>query len=145
MTRKTANCMLAGLAACALAVIWHATHGISMFAKVDLAADDGICTEADLRDAVSVVRKEFRGFDGCVMQSLRYSAEQTQQERDTLAQTGHSPLGDDFDEVIVLESDFTTSKAFSSIVYQGCAQQGFQWIVTRQNSGEWELKTAGYA
>lgn len=149
--KKTTAAILIGAAVLGAGFIWHMTHGISLFAHTDYGDKDANShTEDEIRMAFSMARKAFRRFDGCVMTDLRYSEELTQQEQ---AQYDHDftlYVGDPdkwVDDVIVLESDFTTSKMSSEPELAGCTQHGWNWIITHTPEGGWELKDGfwGYA
>ena len=143
--QKKAAIITAVILAAGIAFLYHMGCGISMFAKVTTSDGTGTHSEEDIREAVSIVRKKFRGFSGCIMTDLHYSEEKTQRELDELHARGFTGLGSDFDDVIILESDFTTSKLFSSMPFEGCTQRGFEWAITHNEENGWQFKTSGYA
>ena len=136
----TAAVLLAGTA-----FLYHMGCGISMFAKVTTSDGTGTHSEEDIRKAVSIAKKQFRNLNGCFMTEIHYSEEKTQQELDELHARGFTGLGSGFDDVIILESDFTTSKLFSSVPFNGVTQQDYEWIITHTEADGWQFRTAGYA
>lgn len=141
---KTAGIVLALLTAAAAGICWHAACGISAFARVDTGSPE-THSEEDIREAVSIVRKQFRKLSGCIMTELHYCEERTQQELEEKRTCGFSSLGVDFDDVIVLESRFTTSRLFSEETFDGHTQDHWNWIITYTEADGWQFCTAGYA
>ena len=76
MKRKTLALILSGAGVVLLAFLWHAGCGISLFAKVDTQPAGNSHTNAEMQQAVSLVRKDFRRFNGCVMTRLTYDEAQ---------------------------------------------------------------------
>ncbi len=145
MKNKTAAIILALILAAGVAFLYHMGCGISLFAKVKTGEGSSTHSEADILEAISIVRKEFRNLSGCFMTEIRYSEEKTQQELAEKREYGFSSLPGDFDDVIVLESTFTTSKHFSSITFNGVTQRNYNWIITHTEADGWQFCTAGYA
>ncbi len=143
--QKKAAIITAIILAAGIAFLYHMGCGISLFARVSTKDSGSTHSQKDIREAVSIVRKEFRGLSGCIMTDLHYSEEKTQQELDELHALGFTSLGSGFDDVIIMESDFTTSKLFSSLPFAGCTQRGYEWIITHNEADGWQLRTAGYA
>ena len=143
--QKKAAIILALILAAGIAFLYHMGCGISMFAKVSTGGGSSLHAEADIRKAVSVVRKQFRNMSGCVMTELHYCDEESQDYLDEIRTKGYSCLGDSFDDVIVLKSTFTTSKHFSSVPFDGVTQRDYGWIITYTEADGWQFRTAGYA
>ena len=135
MKNKTAAIILALILAAGVAFLYHMGCGISLFAKVKTGEGSSTHSEADILEAISIVRKEFRNLSGCFMTEIRYSEEKTQQELAEKREYGF----------IVLESTFTTSKHFSSITFNGVTQRNYNWIITHTEADGWQFCTAGYA
>ena len=95
-------------------------------------------TEAEIQAAMDLAVAQFKkGFDGCTLLTMEY---------DESAQ-GKAAAGwaEDYgaDEAIILTSTFTTNGDVACFnpwdIYTG-----WQWILTRDDGGRWELRTWGY-
>ena len=87
--KKTTAAILIGAAVLGAGFIWHLDHGISMFALTDYGdKNTNSHSNAEIRDAVSTVRKEFQDYEGCIMTKLKYSEELTQMELDPNISSG---------------------------------------------------------
>ncbi len=150
MKTKT-NIILGALSVLVIGAFWHMGHGISLFAHVDRGdSSSGSHSRQDISRAVSFARNKFRDFEGCIMTDLSYNEELTQQEKKQYDRDFKHYTGDPekwVDDVIVLESTFTTSKVFSECTFNGCTQRGWKWIITHTPENGWELKDGawGYA
>ena len=140
MKRKTLALILSGAGAVLLAFLWHAACGISLFAKVDTQPAGNSHTNAEMQQAVSLVRKDFRRFNGCVMTRLTYDEAQTQEELN-----GYYAQDPDIDDLIILDSDFTVSKSLSQPEFGGASQHGWKWIVVHTEAEGWKLLGSGLA
>ena len=143
--QKKAAIFLALLLAAGIAFLYHMGCGISMFAKVTANDSTGTHSGQDIRKAISIARKEFRNLNGCIMTEIHYSEEKTQQLLEEKRVYGYSSIGSDWDDVIVLDSDFTTSRLFSEPTFNGCTQRGWDWIITHTEAEGWKLAGSGYA
>ena len=140
MKRKTLALILSGAGAVLLAFLWHASSGISLFAKVDTQPAGNSHTNKEMQQAVSLVRKDFRRFNGCVMTRLTYDEAQTQEELN-----GYYAQDPDIDDLIILDSDFTVSKSLSQPELGGVSQHGWKWIVVHTEAEGWKLLGSGIA
>lgn len=139
--QKKAAIITAVILAAGVAFLYHMGCGISMFARVSTADSGSTHSKKDIRNAVSLVRSGFRDFEGCIMTELSYSAALSQEElRDYCG-----PGGKNVDDLIVFESTFTTSKAFSEPTFDGRTQRNWKWIVTHTEADGWKLAGSGYA
>ena len=135
------------LAAVAFAVLWHATHGISVFARTD-CGDSSKNTHSDeeIRMAASIVREQFRKelFRGCIMTELSYSEEWSQAEMEYENSYYACYLAPEkcVDDAIVLESTFVSSPFGSSFMW---VQRGWKWIIKHTPEGGWKYTSCGYA
>lgn len=136
--QKKAAIITAAVLAAGVAFLYHMGCGISAFAKVSTKDSGSTHTQKDIRKAVSLARSGFRDFEGCIMTKLSYSEELSQEE----LQIYH---GKDVDDIIVLNSDFTTSKVFSEPTFNGYTQRGWKWIITHTEADGWKLAGSGYA
>ena len=146
MKKAVTGAILIGATVLGIGFIWHLEHGISLFARVDLGdSSTNTHSKADIREAVSIARNEFRDFEGCVMTEIHYNEAMSREESDTVQRKGFSSLGTGFDDVIVLESTFTTVSPFASDMWNHCKQTGYGWIITHSPENGWEFRTSGYA
>lgn len=136
--QKKAAIITAAVLIAGAAFLYHMGCGISLFAKVKTSDGTGTHSEADIREAVSLARSGFRDFEGCFMTKLSYSEVLSQDEM-------HNYHGKDVDDIIVLDSDFTTSKVFSEPTFDGRTQRGWKWIITHTEAEGWKLAGSGYA
>lgn len=137
------------LAAAAFALIWHASHGISLFAKVDYGdSSKNTHSDEEIRMAVSMAREQFRKeFEGCIMTELSYSEESTQAEMkyETSYYACYLAPEKCVDDAIVLESTFVTKSPFASFMWANYTQRGWKWIIKHTPAGGWEYSGCGYA
>ena len=136
--QKKAAIITAAVLAAGIAFLYHMGCGISMFARVSASDSTGTHSKQDIRKAVSLARSGFRDFEGRIMTKLRYSEELSQEE----LQIYHDK---DVDDIIVLDSDFTTSKLFSEPTFNGYTQRGWKWVITHTEAEGWKLAGSGYA
>jgi hypothetical protein len=137
------------LAAVAFAVLWHATHGISVFARTD-CGDSSKNTHSDeeIRMAASIVREQFRKeFNGCIMTELSYSEEWSQAEMEYENSYYACYLAPEkcVDDAIVLESTFVTKSPFASFMWENYTQRGWKWVIKHTPEGGWKFTGCGYA
>ena len=151
MKKAAVTAIAIGAALLGIGFIWHAEHGISLFARVDYGdKNTNTHSRREIGDAVSMARNKFRNFEGCMMTNLSYSEELSQQEKSEYDRWFKCYIGDPdkwVDDVIVLESTFSTSQAFSEPTFNGCTQRGWKWVITHTPERGWELKDGawGYA
>lgn len=146
MKKSAVTAILIGATVLGTGFVWHMVHGISLFARVDYG-DKNMNThsQADIREAVSIARKQFRDFEGCVMTEIYYDEALSREESDTVQRQGFSSLGTGFDDVICLKSTFLTGSPFASDMWNHCKQDSYGWIITHSPENGWEFRTAGYA
>ena len=151
MKKAAATVILIFTAVSGIGLLWHLGHGISLFARTDYGdKNTNSHSRREIGDAVSMARNKFRNFEGCMMTELRYSEELSQQETAYYNDLLKCYIGDPnkwVDDVIVLESTFSTSKVFSEPTFNGCTQRGWKWVITHTPERGWELKDGawGYA
>ncbi len=141
MKKAVTGAILIGATVLGIGFIWHLEHGISLFARVDLGdSSTNTHSKADIREAVSTVRKEFQDYEGCVMTKLKYSEELTQMELDPDISNG---IWEDYDDIIVLDSTFTTSALVSETGWDGHTQRGWKWTVLHTADNGWQCYGSG--
>ena len=99
----------------------------------------GLYSEKEIRSAMSVVMDQFeRGFESCKLLTLTYDEESSVKEADHWAEQYEA------DEAIVLESSFYVIGNKNPSLNSNSTYRGWQWILTRNGNGRWELQTCGY-
>lgn len=97
-------------------------------------------TEREIEEAMEVAMDYFReNFDGCTMTRMEYIESKSWVRATEWAQQ----YGDD--EAIVLFSDFDVAEhGADGSLNAGDTYTDWQWILTRDQGGEWVLRTWGY-
>lgn len=121
--------MICLVIAALIAAVW-----IIQPSKTDLGSSE-LYTDSEIKDAVSIVREQFRHFHGCILFSLSYAGDER-----SLSEFDYN---DNYDEAIVINSVF-----LSPIIRAGAwtPRRIYTWtfLLMRQNGGQWELLTYGY-
>ena len=98
-----------------------------------------IYTQEDYEEACGVVFDYFKGFSGCNMTEVKYAGDDSKDSMEEWAKE----YG--VDEVIILESEFTTnSKGGDGSLDPNDTYTGWQWILARDKGGKWKHKDHGY-
>ena len=101
--------------------------------------DSGVYTQEDYEQACSVVFRYFKGFRGCTMTEIRYVGDD---ELDAMKEWAKE-YG--VDEVIILESDFTTDEKGGDGSFEpNDTYTNWNWILARDKNGKWKHKDHGY-
>ena len=126
------------LTAMVLAFTLTACQGKIEDVRVDIGPSE-IYSEEEIDDAVYEILTYFRReFGGCSLTRLEYIESKS---ADAAAEWAKQY---DADQAIVLVSTFeVTGKTDGSLAY-GETYQNWQWILVRNNSGKWQVKTCGY-
>lgn len=96
--------------------------------------------EEEIKDAMDVVIKHFKTeFKGCSLTELVYD------ETNSLAQADEWAKQYNADQAIVLSSSFDVDESGGDgSLNPNQTYDNWQWILTRENTGKWILKTWGY-
>lgn len=102
------------------------------------SAGSEVYTEEEISDAAEVVLRIFQeNFSGCTMTSLRYPGDQTSALQEWAEQY-------DADQAIVLTSSFDVEDPGSdSTLNPNSTYDHWQWVLVRDEGGQWEAKTWG--
>jgi hypothetical protein len=73
------------------------------------------------------------------MTKLSYSEEMSQMERSSAS----NGITENFDDIIVLNSTFTTSKIFSGQEWDGITQDSWKWIIVHTADKGWHYYGCG--
>ena len=138
--RLSQGAVLVMLGALVCTVI-HGTSGVSMFARVEKGnSSTNTHSNDDIRKVMGMVRSRFRELNGCAMTNMRYDDAASLEEMKNRYTFG----AESADDVIVIKTDFTTSKMFSEATFDGMTQQNYGWIFSHTPEGGWEFRGAGY-
>jgi len=103
----------------------------------------------DMDSAISVIKKEFSSWDGCVLHSISFTSDSICKDNVGYCNTLREGAGFDksvvFDESIVFESSFHTPKYGDNGFNPDEEYDGWNWVLARQDNGAWKLLTWGYA
>lgn len=101
-------------------------------------------TKQDMREAVRVIEREFRTWEGCRLYTIRYTNDELcLRELDycnSLADEGQV-----FTECIVFKSDFRAPLFGAGAWNPGDVYYGWTWYLAREDGGAWVILTSGYA
>ena len=98
-----------------------------------------VYTQEDYERACSAAFRYFKGFRGCTMTRIRYAGDD---ELDAMKEWAKEYGAD---EVIILESDFTTDdKGGDGSLDPNSTYTDWMWILARDKNGRWKHKDHGY-
>jgi len=93
--------------------------------------------------AISVIKKEFSTWDGCVLYSIKYAGDGIC--KDNVGYCNTLPKGASFDECIVFDSSFHSPKSGGDSGNPDEDYTGWSWYLARKDDGAWKLLMWGYA
>lgn len=112
-------------------------------AKIDYGSSR-LYSQSDMDSAIQKIFSEFRGFNGCILDSITYLGDQSVGEEE-LAYCNSLADEKTYDECIVFTSVFHTTEFLDDPVREaGQTYEGWDWHLARTNGGEWDLVTYGY-
>lgn len=139
MWRTAAIC--AGLLACLLCA-WGGRGGDISGAVIDYGESE-LYTAEDLEAAAEAVLREFADFDGCVLHTLEYAGDDAGAREleyaNSLSEDG------DFAQCIVFTSSFRSPANGGGAWDRDREYKGWSWLLAREDGGDWEFLTGGYA
>ena len=97
----------------------------------------------DMDGAISVIKKEFSSWDGCVLHSIAFTSDN--KCKDNVEYCNDLREGAGFDECIVFQSSFHSPKHASGGFESDQEYTGWSWYLARNDNGAWQLLTWGYA
>jgi len=100
-------------------------------------------SQEDMDAAIFVIKKEFSSWDGCVLHSIAFTSDSVC--KDNVEYCNELREGAGFDECIVFESSFHSSKQASGGFTPDQEYSGWSWYLARKDNGAWALLTWGYA
>lgn len=120
----------------AICVFSFSGCGISLAAK-EIIDDSEIYSEREIKKAMTLAKRQFAFFEGCVLLEMEYDEEYSKARADDWAENYGA------DEAIVLLSKFYVAGENPSLE-QGHTYTKWNWVLVRNRGGFWELKTWGY-
>ena len=108
---------------------------------VQVAIGESACfTREEIEQAMDVAMDYFRReFDGCTMTAIRYDESKSYAQSLEWAQTYGT------EEAIVLYSDFDVdASGGDGSLNPNSTYRNWQWVLTRNGGGKWNLRTWGY-
>ena len=100
-----------------------------------------IYSEEDINSAVDVVKDYFKGFRNCTLQEVGYVGD----DEPWLSDMQELEEKYDVDEVIILISKFYSDEPGEDTGLSTHLTYGnYQWILARNEGGQWEHKDHGY-
>ena len=109
--------------------------------------DSALYTQQDIDDAIAVILEDFKSFTDCTLTRIAYAGDEITQKL-TECHLGESREAyieswGDFDELIILYSDFTVDSTRHNSLMKG-PYTDWNWILVRQDGGPWRHVDHGY-
>ncbi|ACV22851.1 D-alanyl-D-alanine carboxypeptidase [Slackia heliotrinireducens] len=106
--------------------------------------------ETDIDGALDPILAMVSGWEGVTLQRIAFTDDQTCEDNVAYVnelREAQMPDAAEFDQALVLLSDFHTPKEIGELVFEADADYNdYQWILGRtQGEGSWNLMTQGYA
>lgn len=108
----------------------------------DLGSSE-IYSEEDRNAAIDTFMKEFDGWEGCEMHSIRYAGDACSSE-ENVAWMNELGEGKTFTQCIEFITDFHSPKEGGGAWEPDQEYTDYQWYLAREEGGGWELMTWGY-
>ena len=119
-------------------------------AAADFEIDYGqskLYDQADMDAAIDVIMAEFNTWNGCTMQRVFFTDDETCTEALSYCNDMREEGAPEFDEAIVFKCDYHSPSAEEA---EGTAwepdtdYEDWEWYLARTDGGEWQLLTFGY-
>lgn len=99
-----------------------------------------VYSEQDINDAMDIVEKYFKSsFKGCTLTDLWY-----EENVSVPVSKGWAKQYDSDESIVLLSNFYVDSSGGDGSLNPDSTYKDWQWILVRNNGGEWELKTWGY-
>ena len=132
-----------------LAAVFFSFAGCGRAATANAAVDYGassIYTQADMDEAINVIKKAFRSMKGCELHSLSYTSDDCT-GADNVAWMNKLGEADGakeiFTQCIVFESSFFSPEKGGG-AWEAGQEYTWSWYLARSEGGKWKLMTWGY-
>ena len=111
-------------------------------AIVDYGNSD-LYTQEDMKTAISLIRDEFGGWDGCALHSIRYAGDDCNTP-ENIQWVNELKEGQDYTQCIEFLTDFHSPVEGGGAWEPDEEYADYQWWLARTEGGDWELLTWGY-
>src|SRR5690554_5167532 len=96
-----------------------------------------VYSEQDINDAMDIVEKYFKSsFKGCTLTDLWY-----EENVSVPVSKGWAKQYDSDESIVLLSNFYVDSSGGDGSLNPDSTYKDWQWILVRNNGGEWELKT----
>ena len=141
---KRMRVLIAGCVVCIIFLLFFTGYSVK-YRGIACLANKSIeqsahYSKSDILSAMDVVQKRFKhDFDGCMLTKLEYV--------DDLSEAAEKDWANQYnaDEAIILTSSFKVlAWGGDGSLNRGDTYEEWEWILTREDGGEWQLQTWGY-
>lgn len=139
-------CFVAGVFIVVFTVLYYSQAGKTNEAMVSIGESTKF-TENEILEAIDVVKKKFRGFEGCTLTELWYSENHSNEMVKEYLKTGKgASMNLQEENVIVLLSNFLVNSSGGDGSFEpNSLQTDWRWIVIRDNeTDKWRVDDWGY-
>ena len=102
-----------------------------------------IYTQADMKDAVKIIKKQFGSWKGCTLKNIRYAGDNAN-NTENLKWLNNLRPQENFTQCIEFFSDFYVGKDTNTTFNPDSNYKDWQWWLARAEGGTWQLVTFGY-
>ena len=125
-------------------IMLRGCHQSSDMSKVSIDyGKSTIYSQRDMDSAISVIKKEFSSWDGCVLHTIAFTSDSICKDNVGYCNDLRKDAG--FNECIVFESSFHSPKNGGEGFESDLEYMGWSWYLARKDNGAWALLTWGYA
>lgn len=110
--------------------------------QIDFGASE-IYTQAEMKDAVKIIKKQFGKWKGCKLKNIRYAGD-TCNNAENLKWMQNLRPQKNFVQCIEFLSDFYVGKNTNTTFNPDSNYKNWQWWLARSENGNWQLVTFGY-
>jgi len=110
--------------------------------QIDFGASE-IYTQAEMKDAVKIIKKQFGKWKGCKLKNIRYAGD-TCNNTENLKWLNDLRPQKNFVQCIEFLSDFYVGKNTNTTFNPDSNYKNWQWWLARSENGNWQLVTFGY-
>ena len=102
-----------------------------------------IYTQAEMNDAVKIIKKQFGSWKGCKLKNIRYAGDSCNNAENLKWLNDLRPQKN-FVQCIEFFSDFYVGKRTNTTFNPDSNYKDWQWWLARAEGGNWQLVTFGY-
>ena len=106
--------------------------------------ESALYTQEDIDAAIAVILKDFKkSYTDCTLTRITYAGDEITQKEIEWHREGYEESWGDFDELIILLSDFTVNVQHDNGLTKG-PYGDWIWMLVRENGGAWRHVDHGY-